>query len=139
MNKFKRIIIAVLIVFMGLLITGCGKKEEQESSGVIDNSKYLSLSSTDVVVPLNSTGSFDISITKAVGRFDIISNDETIASVDESVLWLESFSSNVETQTVLINGNKVGTTQIMVKLYDVAPIDVDGKLEGIYTINVRVE
>ena len=138
MNKYK-LKLFIFIVVGVVLFTGCGKKNEQNSNNSAINSKYINLSSTDIKVKNGSTKTFDIVLSKAVGLFSLSSTDDSVATVDEEKVWLEAIGKDTDTKTVVVKGNKIGNTQIVINLADVATFDTEEELFGSYTINVMVE
>ena len=131
----------IFIIVGVLLLTGCGKKsEENNNSGKISiNDKYISLSSKDLTIKKGETGEVNITISKAVGLFNISSSNKNIANVDKESLWLEAIEEDTDTKTITVSGSEVGNTQIVITLADVASFDTEEELTGSYTINVKVE
>ena len=148
-NVFLGMFIAV--ISSCLLLTGCGKKDNVDVNNggnnngnnekIVDtkNGDYFDISTTDLVVPLGSTNTFNISLKNAVGLFGIIVNDSNIVSVDEEKLWVESIDENKDIKEITVTGKEVGTTQITVTLADVTSYDTEEELTGTYTINVTVK
>ncbi len=124
----------VFIVIGVLLLTGCGKKKSDGG-----NEKYISLSSTNLTIKKGSTQTFDLSLSNAVGLFNISSNNSSIVTVDNDTVWLEAIDVETDTKTITVSGNEVGSTEIVISLSDVATYDTEKTLTGSYTINVKVE
>ena len=148
MFKRKGLFLGIMVVVCGLLLTGCGKKNDVDvdvNNGGNDkpnttvSTDYLSISTTDLVVPVGSTATFDISLKNAVGRFDVTVADTNIATVDEDKVWIESVDETTDVKTITVTGNQAGTTQIVVSLADVATYDTEEELTGTYKINVTVK
>lgn len=128
-----------VLLFAVVLLTACGKKDEPTNNTNTDNDKYLSISTTELVVPKGETKTFDIVIKNAVGKFDITTGDNSIATVDKDSIWLEAIEEESDTKTITISGVEVGNTEITVNLSDVAAFDTEKELTGSYKINVKVE
>ena len=102
--------------------------------------EFFSVSTKDLVIPAGGTGEFSITLKNAVGRIDVASSDEEIATASESNIWLESIdNNNVDTKTITVTGVTSGTTTITVDLSDVASFETEEQLTGTIVINVTVE
>ena len=142
-SKLSIIIFAVIIIGVGvgvfLLTRNNGDKG---NSGKKDNPtsiRNVSISTSDLVIEEGSTKDFNISIKNAVGRVDLSFNDNDVASVEENTMWLESLSDKEIKETVSVTGKKAGTTQLVIKLADVATFDTEEQLTGSLIVNVTVK
>ena len=137
MKKLSKLFLVLL--FMVVLLTACGKKDEKTNNTNTDNDKYLSISTTNLTIKKGETKTVDVTATNAVGRFDVVSNDSNIVSIDKDSIWLESIDEESDTKTITVTGMEVGNAEITINLADVAAFDTEKELTGSYTINVTVE
>ena len=114
----KKIIIIILSVFLMLPLL-----VKAQGSVVVDKESIEIIES--------QTTTFSITLSNSVGKITIVSEDDTIASVDKSIEWIEN-----ETITVMVSALKAGTTTITVGV-DVATFDEEELIET-KTISVTV-
>ena len=93
----------------------------------------VSVSTSNLSITKGSTASFTISANNAAGRIDISSANSGVASVSTSSLFLD-----MQSTTVTVTGNSVGTTTIKVYAVDVTTYDDEDLTGKTFTINVTV-
>lgn len=93
----------------------------------------VSVSSSNINVVKGGTSSFVITATNSAGRVDIKSSNPGVVSVSQTSVFLDMNSS-----TILINGNSLGNAIITVYVSDATTYDDEDLSGKSYTINVNV-
>ena len=93
----------------------------------------ISPNTKSVTVNKGGSATFKITANNAVGRVDISSSDNSIATVNKSSEWLEN-----DSVTVTVTGVSVGNVTIVVALTDAATFDEE-ELTGTYAVSVVVK
>lgn len=94
----------------------------------------VSVSRTNISLTKGQNANFVITANNAVGRVDISSSNNNIASVSSDKIWVENNRT-----TITVKGNAVGSTTIKVKITDVTTFDDENLSGTTYTINVNVK
>ena len=115
MKNLKYILLLLLVVFPSTVFAA-GSMTTSESS---------------VIVELGSTKSFDIVIENSIGFGTVATSDATIASIDTTTFETGTESAGKTIRCpVVVTGNKVGTTEIVVTAVDLAVYDPLQDLSG---------
>lgn len=120
MNKIKYLITLVLI-------TLCIIPKSVLATG------NISVSTSNINITKGNTGSFAITADNAAGRVDISSANSSVASVSASSIFLD-----MQSETITVTGNSVGTTTIKVLVSDGTTYDDEDITGKLYTINITV-
>jgi len=120
MNKIKYLITLILIILCIF----------PKSVLAVGN---ISVSTSNVNLIKGSTGSFTITADNAAGRVDISSANSSVASVSASSVFLD-----MQSETITVTGNSVGTTTIKVLVSDGTTYDDEDITGKLYTINITV-
>jgi len=120
MNKIKYLITLILIILCIF----------PKSVLAVGN---ISVSTSNVNLIKGSTGSFTITADNAAGRVDISSANSSVASVSASSIFLD-----MQSETITVTGNSVGTTTIKVLVSDGTTYDDEDITGKLYTINITV-
>ena len=115
MKNLKYILLLLLVVFPSTVFAA-GSMTTSESS---------------VIVELGSTKSFDIVIENSIGFGTVATSDATIASIDTTTFETGTESAGKTIRCpVVVTGNKVGTTEIVVTAVDMAVYEPLQDLSG---------
>lgn len=93
----------------------------------------ITVSTTNLNVIKGSTSSFTITANNSAGRIEISSSNPSVATVSESSIFLD-----MQSNTITVKGNKVGTATIKVYASDVTTYDDEDLSGKTYQINVTV-
>lgn len=120
MSKFKYLIITFLIMLFIVpkSVFGVGN---------------ITISTSNINIVKGSSANFTITATNAAGRVDITSSNSSIATISQSSVFLDMQSS-----TINVVGNSVGTTTIRVYVTDGTTYDDEDLTGRVYNINVTV-
>lgn len=128
-------IVMVVVAIIAFILT----RGSNEPITPVEESN-LNVSTKELTINRGETSQFYITLKNAVGRIDVTSSNESIASVSEDKVWLESISNDIEDQKVItVTGLETGYTSIIVNMKDVASFDSEQELTGSMVINVTVK
>ncbi len=128
-------IVMVVVAIIAFVLT----RGSNEPIAPVEESN-LNVSTKELTINRGETAEFYITLKNAVGRIDVTSSNESIASVSEDKVWLESISNDIEDQKVItVTGLETGYTSIIVSMKDVASFDSEQELTGSMVINVTVK
>ncbi len=150
MSRTNYIIFAVIMICISLvvfLITTKTKRQVKPTPTAepiqVSSINYLDkviISKDQLTIPVGESRTIDISTKDAVGRITISSSSEDIATVDNSSIWLESISNDeLDTKTITVKGQEVGTTALIITLDDVATFNTEEQLTESFTIIIEVQ
>ena len=120
MKRIKYLIITILMVF-------CLMPNNVFAAG------NISVSTASLNITKGVSSSFKITANNAAGRVDISSSNPSVASVSTSNLFLD-----MESGTVTVKGNSVGTATIKIYVTDATTYDDEDLTGKTYTVNVNV-
>ena len=118
----------------------------------------VTVSKTSITVDVGETETFTLSGTRLVGKFTVVSNDTSVATVTSPLLddsqnvtdglvsaitggvklWIESSSSTADTKTLKVKGLKSGTATITITAVDATDYSSDEEINFTKNISVTV-
>ncbi len=93
----------------------------------------ISVSTTNLTITKGSSATFTINADNCAGRVDISTNNSSIASISSTSEFLD-----MNSVTITVKANSVGSTSIKVYTTDVTSYDDEDLTGKTYTINVNV-
>ncbi len=118
MKKIKYLIVTILLLIIPILVNASGS---------------ISVSKNSITIAPGKSGSFVIKANNAAGRVDISSSNTSVATINQSSVWLDNNSS-----TITVTGKNEGTATITVRTSDAATYDGE-VLSSTYTVKITVK
>ena len=119
MNKILKLFFVLIVCLLPIEVLAIGS---------------VKVNTKDITILKGETSTFSIEVENAVGRIDIVSSNDKIASVSDKFCFLD-----MESKTITVNGLMPGNTVIRVINSDVSTYDSEDISNNVYTINVIVK